>query len=221
MNIVDSWSGRKACCLQAAFRMSNEGFAGHLGVAVRTVAAWHSKPELVPKPEMQQILDAALEGSTVEKAKRFETILKAVDVNVIAGSRQISNAHVLQVAVAVVVKENDVLLVHRREDVKGINWQFPAGIVKPGNLPGKVAISETLAETGIHCSVREQIGDRLHPKTEVHCLYFMCDYLTGEVANNDPIENISVIWVPLNRLTNFVPKQAIYPPVMEALEDRS
>jgi hypothetical protein len=46
----------------------------------------------------------------------------------------------------------------------------------------------------------------------------MCDYLTGEVVNSDPIENLSVIWTPLNRLTSLIPKQTIYSPVMEALE---
>jgi len=35
-------TGRAACALQAALRMSNEAFAEHLGIAVRTVAAWQA-----------------------------------------------------------------------------------------------------------------------------------------------------------------------------------
>src|SRR6266700_1989114 len=60
MDVVTGWTGRAACALQAALRMSNEAFAAHLGIAVRTVAAWHQKPGLRPRPEMQQVLDAAL-----------------------------------------------------------------------------------------------------------------------------------------------------------------
>jgi 8-oxo-dGTP diphosphatase len=125
---------------------------------------------------------------------------------------------VLQVAIAVVIKETDVLLVHRHEGYKEMSWQFPAGIVKPGYLPDKVAVSETFSETGIHCSVQQNIGSRVHPTTAVHCSYFMCCYLAGLVSNDDPIENISVIWTPLKRLTSFVSRKNIYPPVIEALE---
>ena len=57
MDLVTGWTGRAACALQAALRMSNEAFAEHLGIAVRTVAGWHQKPGLRPRPEMQQVLD--------------------------------------------------------------------------------------------------------------------------------------------------------------------
>ncbi len=41
MDLVTGWTGRAACDLQAALRMSNESFAEHLGIGERTVAAWH------------------------------------------------------------------------------------------------------------------------------------------------------------------------------------
>ncbi|MGV9295785.1 hypothetical protein [Amycolatopsis sp. NPDC003676] len=41
--------------------MSDEGFAAHLGIGVRTVASWHQKPDLRPRSEMQQVLDRAYE----------------------------------------------------------------------------------------------------------------------------------------------------------------
>jgi len=61
MDPVTGWTGRTACALQAALRLSNETFAEWLGIGVRTVAAWHQKPTLRPRPEMQQVLDTALE----------------------------------------------------------------------------------------------------------------------------------------------------------------
>src|SRR2546423_1670825 len=38
MELVNAWTGRTACALQRALRLTNEAFADHLGVAVRTVA---------------------------------------------------------------------------------------------------------------------------------------------------------------------------------------
>ena len=56
MDLVTGWTGRAACALQDALRLSNESFAEHLGIGVRTVASWHQKSGLRPRPEMQQIL---------------------------------------------------------------------------------------------------------------------------------------------------------------------
>lgn len=71
MDLVTGWTGRTACALQAALRMSNEAFAEHLGVAVRTVSGWHQKPTLVPRSEMQQLLDTALEQASPAVKARF------------------------------------------------------------------------------------------------------------------------------------------------------
>ena len=71
MDLVTGWTGRAACALQAALRMSNESFAEHLGIGVRTVAAWHQKPGLRPRPEMQQILDEALTRAPAAAGERF------------------------------------------------------------------------------------------------------------------------------------------------------
>jgi hypothetical protein len=62
--------------------MSNESFAAHLGVAVRTVAAWHQKPELRPRPEMQQLLDSALErASAADQARFADSLTGGTDVD--------------------------------------------------------------------------------------------------------------------------------------------
>src|SRR5690348_5938881 len=74
MDVATGWTGRAACALQAALWMSNEAFAGHLGIAVRTVAAWHQKPGLRPRPEMQQVLDAALARAPAATGERFAVL---------------------------------------------------------------------------------------------------------------------------------------------------
>ena len=71
MEPVQLWTGRTACALQAALRMTNESFAAHLGTAVRTVATWHQKPDRVPSAEIQQALDTTLERAGEGARARF------------------------------------------------------------------------------------------------------------------------------------------------------
>lgn len=206
---VITWTGRTACALQAALRMTNEAFAGRLGVAVRTVAAWHQDPGIVPRAEMQAVLDTTYERADQTVQRRFGLLSRPT-----AGTAQ---AQALRVAIAVVVRNDEVLLVCRRGS-DALTWQFPAGVVKPGAAPAAVAAQETLAETGVRCAVREHLGSRLHPVTGVVCEYLLCDYLAGEASNLDTIENADVLWAPRAALPRFIPADRIYPPITAALE---
>ncbi|MGW1135622.1 NUDIX hydrolase [Streptomyces griseoluteus] len=208
MDVIDTWTGRTACALQQALRMTNDGFADHLGVAVRTVASWHSSPDIVPRAEIQSALDTTYERSSPSVQRRF-SLLTRPKPNAV-------EAQALRVAIAVVTKGDEVLLVCRRGS-DSLSWQFPAGVVKPGASPAVVAVEETHAETGVRCSVREQLGSRIHPVTGVVAEYLACEYLLGDAANRDPIENAEVAWVPRAQLTRFIPEQSIYPPVLEVL----
>jgi 8-oxo-dGTP pyrophosphatase MutT (NUDIX family) len=126
---------------------------------------------------------------------------------------------VLEVAVAVVVKGSDVLIVCRRGgDANGISWQFPAGMVKPGMEPGVVAVRETLAETGVHCLLIRGLGSRVHPITNVLCDYLLCEYMGGEAKNMDLAENVDLTWADKTTLTRYIPAKRIFPPVLETLE---
>jgi hypothetical protein len=59
--VIAAWTGGHADALREAFRMTNEDFAGHLGIGVRTVAYWRGQPEIRPRAKMQEVLDVALE----------------------------------------------------------------------------------------------------------------------------------------------------------------
>jgi 8-oxo-dGTP pyrophosphatase MutT (NUDIX family) len=125
----------------------------------------------------------------------------------------------LEVAVAIVVKGSDVLIVCRRGgDANGISWQFPAGMVKPGMEPGVVAVRETLAETGVHCLLTRELGSRVHPITNVLCDYLLCEYMAGEAKNMDLVENVDLTWADKATLTRYIPAKRIFPPVLETLE---
>jgi 8-oxo-dGTP diphosphatase len=213
VEVVDQWTGRYAAALQAALRLTQSEFAGQLGVARRTVAAWHEKPDVVISTELQRVLDTAYERAAEATKLRFVRQLQASD----AADASASGGVALTVAIAVVMKGPEVLIVCRREaDPSGITWQFPAGIVKPGAAPSAVAVRETLAETGIHCSVRERLGNRVHPRSGVNCEYFLCDYLAGTVENRDASENLDAIWVSRADLTRFIQKD-----IMRVIHRRS
>jgi 8-oxo-dGTP diphosphatase len=213
--VIDHWTGRHATALQAALRMSQDEFAAKLGVAKRTIASWHERPEVVIRPELQRALDTAYEGAPESAKLRFARQLKADDA---AEIKAAGTAVALTVAIAVVVTDPDVLLVCRREvDPSGITWQFPAGIVKPRASASIVAVRETLAETGVHCVIRSELGSRVHPLTGVDCRYFLCDYLAGDVENRDASENVDAIWAPKQNITRFIPAERVFPPILHAL----
>ena len=205
---VVTWTGSTACALQQALRMTNDAFADHLGVGVRTVASWHATPAIVPRTEIQSALDTAYERSTPSVQRRFSLLTRPAPSAV--------EAQALRVAIAVVTRDDDVLLVCRRGS-DSLTWQFPAGVVKPGASPAVVAVEETHAETGVRCTVRENLGSRVHPTTGVIAEYHACEYLMGDASNRDPLENADVAWVPRASLTRFIPEQNIYPPILEAL----
>ncbi|MFD7016651.1 NUDIX hydrolase [Streptomyces sp. NPDC059928] len=218
MEVVDVWTGHLACTLQSALRMTNESFANRLGISSRTVATWHSDPDVIPRPEMQQLLDSVHEGAPGTVRKRFA--LMTAETSQAETAAMTPKAQALRVAIAVVVRADDVLLVCRRaDDASGITWQFPAGVIKPGVRPETATIRETLDETGVHCAIRQSLGERLHPVTGVHCVYFLCEYLAGEATNSDAVENMDVTWVAKNAVTRFIPADNIYPPILAALEE--
>ncbi|WP_236241779.1 NUDIX hydrolase [Streptomyces sp. CC228A] len=216
MDVIERWTGQYACLLQAALRLSNEQFAARLGIGVRTVAAWHADENVVPRREMQQLLDTAHEQASDAARQRFALLLakgRASDLTPVG-------AQVLRVAIAVVLRGSDVLLVCRRDDdAVGITWQFPAGVIKPGGRAETTTVRETLNETGVHCAVRQHLGNRLHPVTGVLCEYFLCEYLAGEATNSDAAENIDVMWVPRNAVPRFIPVDTIFPPILAVLEE--
>ena len=189
--------------------MTNEAFAEHLGISARTITRWHAAPEMTHRTEVQQILDLAYEGAGEVVRRRFGLLIRPPTVD--------TQAQALRVAIAVVLRGDDVLLVCRRGDGE-LRWQFPAGMVKPGAAPETVAVQETHGETGVHCTVRLRLGERIHPVTGVIAVYHLCDFLAGEASNLDQLENVDVTWVPRAALTRFIPQAQIFPPILDALE---
>lgn len=136
-------------------------------------------------------------------------------VSLLLGERLPARA---ETAIAVVTHGRQVLLVFNRDHQR---WQFPAGHIKPGKDPETVATRECLAETGVRATARRELGQRLHPRTDVWCYYFACDYLAGDLVNGDPDENAETCWVPIAALAQFIPIVDLFEPVAEHLGVRT
>lgn len=120
----------------------------------------------------------------------------------------------LSVAVAAVIRSDQVLLVHSRAS----GWQFPSGVVKPDQVAAERAVEEAAAETGVRCRVVDELGGRVHPVSGAWCEYFIAEYLTGELTNGQPGENSDVTWAPLAALTRFIQRDRIFRPLLDILE---
>lgn len=118
-------------------------------------------------------------------------------------------------AVLAVIRHDGHVLLARRADT--MMWTLPAATRKPGADPERTLVREVAAETGISVTVGRELGSRVHPVTRAFCRYFVCDYLAGEPVNGDPEENVSVAWVPLARLRDFIPAN-LFAPVADYLE---
>lgn len=212
MDVVATWTGADAEALRTAYRMSGEAFAEKLGVGVRTVRGWKSDPTMIITLINEESLDTLLAQAPEPVRERFLLL-----TNRQSSSNQTAT-QAITVSIAVVRRADDVLLVRRRtNDMGGLTWQFPAGVVKPGEDKANTAVQETYSETGIHCEVQGHLGGRVHPITGVYCDYFDCEFLTGTLDNRDPIENAGVEWVPRDAITRFIPADRIYPPILERL----
>ena len=79
MTVVTSWTGGRADALRQALRMTIEDFAGHLGVAARTVGYWRARPDVALRPVTQQMLDVALARAPEQARAQFGLLLAERD----------------------------------------------------------------------------------------------------------------------------------------------
>jgi 8-oxo-dGTP pyrophosphatase MutT (NUDIX family) len=118
----------------------------------------------------------------------------------------------LRVAIGIVRRSQDILMVRRRIPDGGLAWQFPAGIIKPREAGQKALIDEVRKETGVTCRITSFLGERLHPNTNVRSEYYHCKYVRGRAANRDAEENSEVKWVDAAKVSAYVTSD-LYEPI--------
>lgn len=115
----------------------------------------------------------------------------------------VSHAEGLSAVVGIVQKDQQILMVKRKKRIGEVAWQFPAGVVKPGEVIRDRVEEEVRIETGITCRYSIHLGSRIHADTHVLCHYIHCVYLHGEAQNLDPNENSDVQWVNANDVKSY------------------
>lgn len=110
---------------------------------------------------------------------------------------------VTQSAVAVIEKDEKVLLVKRlREPYKG-TWMFPAGYVSFGEHPEECVVREVKEETGLDVerfellAVEQSVDDYREPG---HLIFFYkVETKEGKITvENDAEENSDIDWFPIS-----------------------
>lgn len=109
------------------------------------------------------------------------------------------------VAVAVILHHGCVLLVRRRVPEGPLSWQFPAGVIEPGETPQDAAVREADEETGLHTAAILSLGERVHPGTGRPLAYIACQYLSGTAHVAAPVEIVDTAWAPVPDLGRYIP----------------
>lgn len=121
------------------------------------------------------------------------------------------------IAAAIIVKDRHVLLARRRTSEGKLSWQFPAGVVEPGESGEQAAVRETLEEVGLEVAAAKNLGERIHPATGRRMIYVVCDVVSGVAHVADADELAEVEWCGRARVAELVPFP-FYRPVQEFLD---
>jgi ADP-ribose pyrophosphatase YjhB (NUDIX family) len=110
------------------------------------------------------------------------------------------------IVVGVVKNGPQILLVHRKpKQGSRLHWQFPSGeIGGDGDDLQMRVVREVADETDVQARVDREIGRRVHPLSGRLCVYFLCQYVSGEAKNLDPNENIYVRWIDVRDVEAYL-----------------
>ena len=122
----------------------------------------------------------------------------------------------MNVSVAIVQKDAEVLVVLRQLREDALGWSFPSGKVEPEETTAGAAIRETFEETGVRCEAIRRLGERVHPNTAVHVTYWLCRYQHGDARVINREEIAEVQWVSGTEAIGHFTSD-IFPPVREFL----
>lgn len=122
------------------------------------------------------------------------------------------------VAVAYIVQAGRLLLVQHRDPDYIPEWAAPAGTAKPGEKPELAAVREVREEVGLDVAVEDVLGNRFHPASQRHLVYFACRIVSGEVALSEDLAAWEWCDWPTVQERWAGVKGGIYPAVREYLE---
>lgn len=125
---------------------------------------------------------------------------------------------IVRTAIGLIIEDDQVVIVQRRQREGELDWQFPAGFVNPYSDARDQLCNEILQETGLRVRITQFLGERIHPGTQINCVYYRAKVLSGTLMNGDPSENLAVEWVGVDRVYDYIDESRIFPPVRLELD---
>jgi 8-oxo-dGTP diphosphatase len=122
-----------------------------------------------------------------------------------------------KIVVAVITKDDTVLLVRRRRPEGNLIWVFPGGAVEPGETEVQAVEREVHEEVGLKVRAQTKLGQRVHPDTGRLLAYWVCEPVSGDGSIADAEELDLLTWVTPPEAIAII-ATSLYPPVREHLE---
>lgn len=109
------------------------------------------------------------------------------------------------IVIGIVKRDEEVLMVRRRNMINRLTWQFVAGRLKVGEEDaGECIVREIHEETGVNARAEKELGREVDEHAPYDKIFYACRYLSGEAKNNDSNENSEVQWVPIRDIEQFI-----------------
>ena len=112
-------------------------------------------------------------------------------------------------AVAILIKDNKVLLIHRKNEKE--YFVFPGGGVENGETVEQAVVRELKEETTINVKIDRLLYHHIYDN-DTELFFFLCDYISGEakLADDSPEkeemlegkEFFNPVWVEIKELRN-------------------
>lgn len=110
----------------------------------------------------------------------------------------IEKNHFVSVAGIVTNDKDEVLLV--KNPRRG--WEFPGGMVDPGETLQEALKREILEESGVEVDIIGFIGLCKNIQLDSICIDFSCRYISGELTTSN--ESLEVGWFPIDRVVEMM-----------------
>jgi 8-oxo-dGTP diphosphatase len=118
-------------------------------------------------------------------------------------------------AVAILIKDNEVLLIHRTRNGKEF-WAFPGGGKEEDESIEEAVVREVEEEASIKCKIVKLLYTHIYSDLEHKQFYYLCDYISGnpKLGNYNEAETMKKenqtyepVWIKVESLS----KKLVYP----------
>lgn len=86
----------------------------------------------------------------------------------------------INVVIAIIPKNNKLLMIKRAKQEENLVWSFPSGKVNETESLEDACIREVYEETNIKVTIIKKIAEQHHPTKDIYLTYFLCKYISGK-----------------------------------------